>query len=220
MAEQIVEKPRWERRKQSRPQELTAAALELFVERGYAATRLEDIAARAGVSKGTVYLYFANKEELFKAVVRESIVPAIAQGERVVSEHPGPASDILRYFLRGWWQMFGETSLGGINKLLVSEARNFPEIGRFYSEEVIGPGHALVARVLKRGIDAGEFRPGDPETLIQLVFAPLLMRVIWKHSLDCCEASLPAPDQYIEAVIEFVLRGLSADRGGSPCFQT
>src|SRR5574341_294991 len=146
----IAEKPRWARRKEARPYELTVAALALFVEKGYAATRLEDIAARAGVSKGTVYLYFANKEELFQAVVREGIVPAIAQAERTLAEHPGPASDILRYFLRGWWQMFGETPLGGIPKLLVAEVRNFPEIARFYHEEVIRPGHALIGRLLQR----------------------------------------------------------------------
>src|SRR5574341_699695 len=204
----IAEKPRWARRKEARPYELTVAALALFVEKGYAATRLEDIAARAGVSKGTVYLYFANKEELFQAVVREGIVPAIAQAERTLAEHPGPASDILRYFLRGWWQMFGETPLGGIPKLVISEARNFPGIARFYLEEVVIPGRAVVAKVIERGMQSGEFRRGDIETLINLVFAPMFLRVIWKHSLESCEASLPAADEYIDEVIEFVLRGL------------
>src|SRR5512134_2309663 len=217
MAAEPAEKPRWERRKDARPSELTAAALELFVERGFAATRLEDIAARAGVSKGTVYLYFDNKEELFKAVVREGIVPAIAQAEQVLAEHPGPASDILRYFLQGWWQMMGESHLGGIPKLLVAEARNFPEIARFYNDEVIRPGHAVVGKVLQRGMDAGEFRRGDPEALIALVFGPLLLRMIWKHSLDCCEAALPAPEQYVDTVIDFVLRGLRAEPGDTPC---
>jgi AcrR family transcriptional regulator len=211
MVAQPAERPRRERRKDARPGELTAAALELFVERGFAATRLEDIAARAGVSKGTVYLYFDNKEELFKAVVREGIVPAISQAEQVLEQHPGPASDILRYFLQGWWQMFGERSLGGIPKLLVAEARNFPEIARFYHEEVIRPGHALIGRVLQRGMDAGEFRRGDPEALINLVFGPLLLRMIWKHSLEFCEAALPAPEKYLDTVIDFVLRGLGAD---------
>ena len=80
--------PRWSRRKDARPAELTRAALELFVERGYAATRLEDVAKRAGVSKGTLYLYFDSKEELFKAVVREGLVPALERGERMVERAP------------------------------------------------------------------------------------------------------------------------------------
>lgn len=216
MASEPAEKPRWERRKDARPGELTAAALELFVERGFAATRLEDIAARAGVSKGTVYLYFDTKEDLFKAVVREGIVPAIAQAEQVLEEHPGPASDILRYFLRGWWQMFGETPLGGIPKLLVAEARNFPEIARFYHDEVIRPGHALIKKVLARGMESGEFRRADPEALINLVFGPLLLRMILKHSLEFCESALPAPEPYVDTVIDFVLRGLRSDPGDTP----
>ena len=76
-------RPRWERRKEARPAELLAAALELFVEKGYAGTRLDDVAQRAGVSKGTLYLYFENKEDLFKAVVRESEIGRASCRERV-----------------------------------------------------------------------------------------------------------------------------------------
>ena len=92
-------KPRWERRKEARPQELLEAAIDLFVERGYAATRLEDVARRAGVSKGTLYLYYENKEELFKAVVRSSIVPAIGEAEVSVAEFDGHSADLLRHLI-------------------------------------------------------------------------------------------------------------------------
>jgi AcrR family transcriptional regulator len=101
--------PRWTRRKEARPAELLAAALELFVERGYAATRLEDVARRAGVSKGTVYLYFPGKEDLFKAVVREGLVPLLERGEKVVAEHEGSAVDLIRELVRGWWEGIGMT---------------------------------------------------------------------------------------------------------------
>ena len=96
-------KPRWERRKDARPQELLAAALEQFVERGYAATRLEDVAKRAGVSKGTLYLYFTNKEELFKAVVRENIVQAIGEAEQDAAVFEGHSGELLRTILMAWW---------------------------------------------------------------------------------------------------------------------
>src|SRR3954466_4267347 len=97
-------KPRWERRKDARPQELLAAALDLFVERGFASTRLEDVAKRAGVSKGTLYLYFTNKEELFKAVVRENIIPSIGEAEDAMATFEGSTADLFRYFINGWWE--------------------------------------------------------------------------------------------------------------------
>src|ERR1700712_4520950 len=117
-------KPRWERRKDARPQELLAAALGQFVERGFAATRLEDVARCAGVSKGTLYLYFANKEELFKAVVREHIVHAIGEAEQEVAGSSGSSADLLRGILMNWWEQLGATELAGITKLMMAEANN------------------------------------------------------------------------------------------------
>src|SRR5690349_21431284 len=88
-------RPRWHRRKEARPAEIVAAALDVFVERGFAAARLEEVARRAGVTKGTVYLYFRNKEALLKAVVRENIVPVIARGEAVAQAFTGSARELL-----------------------------------------------------------------------------------------------------------------------------
>ena len=102
--------PRWTRRKDARPEEITAAALELFTERGYAATRLEDVAARAGISKGTLYLYFANKEELFKAVVREGIVSPLKELRVTVERYEGPTFELIEMIVRGWWQHIGTRS--------------------------------------------------------------------------------------------------------------
>src|ERR1700712_3718971 len=114
-------KPRWERRKDARPQELLAAALDLFVERGFASTRLEDVARRAGVSKGTLYLYFTNKEELFKAVVRDSIVPVIGAAEDIIAGFEGHSADLLRIVITDWWQRLGATNASGITKLIMAE---------------------------------------------------------------------------------------------------
>src|SRR6185295_498201 len=106
-------KPKWERRKDARPQELLAAALDLFVERGYAATRLEDVAAQAGVSKGTLYLYFTNKEELFKAVVRENMLPVLGEAEGIVGQYAGSSVELFREIMLGWWERIGNTKLSG-----------------------------------------------------------------------------------------------------------
>ena len=101
--------PRWTRRKDARPDEIIAAALDLFVERGFATTRLDDVATRAGVSKGTLYLYFENKEDLFKAVVRGNIVPVLLHGEQLLKDFSGSSADLVRQLVRGWWEMTGSS---------------------------------------------------------------------------------------------------------------
>ena len=160
----LKNEPRFERRKDARPSELTAAALELFVEKGFAATRLEDVAARAGVSKGTLYLYFDSKEELFKAVIQSAVLPVLAQGEQIFENFTGTASDLLRELVKGWWRLFGGTALSGIPKLMISEAGNFPEIAQYYHDNVIVRGKRLFTRALELGVASGEFRPIDATT--------------------------------------------------------
>jgi len=202
------DKPTRQQRKEARPAELIASALDLFVERGYAATRLDEVAAHAGVSKGTLYLYFASKEELFKAVIREALLPYLREGEQMVKEYRGSSSDLLRELFFGWWESIGSKPVGGITKLMIAEARNFPEIGRFYVEEVIGPGHAILREVLQRGIDREEFRHFEVETMIHIIFSPLIMRAVWHHSVDyCCVKSLP-PNVYLKEYVDLLMRGL------------
>lgn len=201
--------PRWERRKESRPAELVAAALDLFVARGYAATRLEEVAARAGVSKGTLYLYFDSKEELFKAVVREHIVPLIEASQRSLDQPGVPVATLVAQFFRMWWERFGATELAGIAKLVVSEAGNFPEVATFFQREVIEPNRALFGGLIQRGIDAGEFRQVDVGLTTHLCIAPLAMRAIWARSIDalCPEAHVD-PDRFLQFHTEFVLASL------------
>ncbi|HVL58280.1 MAG TPA: TetR/AcrR family transcriptional regulator, partial [Burkholderiaceae bacterium] len=165
--------PRWERRKESRPAELLDAALELFVERGYAATRLDDVAARAGVSKGTLYLYYANKEELFRAVVTETIVPLIERFRDDVERSDAPASELLQRFFQEWWAQFGSTRLAGIAKLIIAEAGNFPEVARFFYDAVVRPNMALLATIVQRGVDRSEFRDVDVAAAVHVWMAPL-----------------------------------------------
>ena len=207
-ATDIRQEPRWSRRKEARPEEITAAALELFVERGYAATRLEDVAAKAGVSKGTVYLYFANKEELFKAVVREGLVSPLAAFRDWVGQFEGDTFSLLRLLMSGWWEKIGSTRVSGIPKLILAESGNFPELARFYVAEVVEPGHALVMRIIRRGIERGEVRPVDPDPVARLVVAPLLLSMLWRSSL-AQHASMPQdPTGYLEAHLDLLGRAL------------
>lgn len=200
---------RWARRKEARPEEITAAALELFVERGFANTRLEDVASRAGVSKGTLYLYFANKEELFKAVVREALVARLVEFRGQIDHFQGTSFELLRLVFKTWWERIGSTRISGIPKLIISEARNFPEIARFYVAEVIKPGRETLAAVVRRGIARGEFRDVDPDTMAHLLAAPMLQISLWRNSLEqCCGDEQLDPQSLIEAHVEMLSRGL------------
>lgn len=201
-------KPRWERRKDARPQELLAAALDLFVERGFASTRLEDVAKRAGVSKGTLYLYFTNKEELFKAVVRENIIPALGEAEDMISTFEGHSADLLRCVIMGWWERVGATKASGIIKLVMAEAGNFPELAKFYQEEVIIRSSVMMGAMFQRGVSRGEFRPVDIEVMTQVLIAPMLMLITWKHSIGPCNQGNLDPLAFIESFLDMALHGL------------
>ena len=201
--------PPRQRRKEARPAELTAAALELFVEKGFAGTRLEDVAARAGVSKGTLYLYFDSKEALFKAVIQEGIVPILEDGAGLVESFGGTSSDLLRALIGNWWQRIGETPLAGVPKLMISEAGNFPELANYYYDTVIMRGRDLMRRTLQRGIAAGEFRVVDVETAIDVIFAPVLMLVIWRYSLGACCGTRYDPQVYLQTHLYLAVNGLS-----------
>jgi AcrR family transcriptional regulator len=207
---QTRNEPRWTRRKEARPEEIIAAALELFVERGFAATRLEDVAARAGVSKGTLYLYFANKEDLFKAVVREGLVSPIAEMKGFVEQFPGGSFELLRMLIRGWWEKVGATRISGIPKLLFGESGNFPELVRFYLAEVVEPGQAVLTAIVRRGIARGEFRDMDPDQAAMLIAAPMLQLMLWRNALEPQSKFKIDPLRYLEAHLDALERGLSA----------
>ncbi|HZS82216.1 MAG TPA: TetR/AcrR family transcriptional regulator [Stellaceae bacterium] len=202
---------RWRRRKDERPGEILTAALACFAERGFAATRLDDVAARAGVTKGTLYLYFASKEELFKSVVRQEIVASIAQAEEMVAHSEESAAVLLERLLANWPGLIAASRIGAIPKLVLGEAGNFPELARFYLDEVVRRGTALIAGILRRGVERGEFRPAlDIERAVFCVIAPVLFTMLWRHSLE------PYADRPLDARalcathLDLLLHGLSA----------
>jgi len=200
------------RRKEARPQELLQAALELFVEKGYSATRSEEVAARAGVSKGTLYLYFPSKQELFKAVVRTRLSSLIAEGQQWVDRFDGPSAALLSVLLQGWWQRVGSTAAGGIFKIIIAEVRNFPELAQFYNDEVVVPAQRLIAATLRRGIARGEFRDVPLAPTTHTLIAPLLFLALHKHSIGACAVSGPSLDAeaLIDTHIDLMLHGLQA----------
>lgn len=199
-----------QRRKEERPQELLSAALELFVEKGFAATRAEEVAARAGVSKGTLYLYYPSKEELLKAVIRHHLSSQIQARSAEVSHHEGPSADLLRDALSQWWTAVYDSPASGVFKLIITEVRNFPEIAEFYRHEVIEPGQSLVEAIIRRGIGRGEFRAVDVPAAMYSLVLPMVMVCLHKHSLGACGSAEPLLDahRFIRQHLDFMVRAL------------
>ncbi len=198
-----------QRRKEARPAELLAAALDLFVERGFAATKLDDVAARAGVSKGTLYLYFASKDELFKAVIQQGLLPVLAESEERLAQHSGDATSLLCELILRWWELVGNTQLAGILKLIISDAGNFPEVARYFHDNVTRRVDELLGAVLRQGMERGEFRPLDIPSAIDLIAAPIMMRVIWRYSIEpYVSGGTSDTETYIRTNVELLLNGL------------
>jgi AcrR family transcriptional regulator len=200
----------WTRRKEARPQEILEAALGLFVEKGFAATKIEDIARAAGVTRGTPYLYFANKEEIFKSVICSLLVPQLAVGESLLKEWRGSTRDLLIELFQMWWRTVGDTSLSALPKLMMAEGGNFPEVMALYNEEFIVPWQGLIRMVLTRGIDQGEFVVNDMEYAIEVISAPIVMAMMLKNTpMSCLPADFSA-ERYVKCTLDLFLNGLMA----------
>jgi AcrR family transcriptional regulator len=202
-----------QRRKDARPSELLDAALDLFVEKGFTATRSEEVAARAGVSKGTLYLYFPSKEDLLTAVIRHTLMADIARGAERLAQEQGATGDLLVALMTDWWVGVFNSPSSAIFKLVLTEVRNFPAIGDFYLKEVVEPGHQLIGSLVQRGIDRGEFRPVDVHNVVHSIVLPMVMLCLHKHSMGACgfaDDHLMRPAEFIRQHMDLVLNGLRA----------
>jgi AcrR family transcriptional regulator len=177
-----VHQPKWRRRKEARPSDIVAAALQVFGEKGFAGARIEEIAHLAGVSKGTLYLYFETKGDLFRAVVHDAIVPNIDEVERTILALDLPFAELLRLLLPRFAQIVTARPVGAVVKMVVGESRNFPELARVWHDEVIQKGLGLLAGLIARAQAQGEVRPGDPRVHAFSIMGPMLMGVLWRET--------------------------------------
>jgi AcrR family transcriptional regulator len=205
------------RRKQERPRELLDAALSVFVERGFAAARAEEIAARAGVSKGTLYLYFNSKEDLLRTLIAEGFSSRIKAWAGQMATSAGASSELLRHVLTGWQASLAQSEAGGIFKLVLTEARHFPGLADCWDREVMRPVRALVSHILQRGIARGEFRTFDVDLAAHALILPIVMACLYRHTIGSLvpdDFLMNSPD-LVGRHIELVLDGLyrHSDRG-------
>lgn len=201
--------PKRQRRKEARPNEIMAAGLKAFSERGFAATRLEDVAEAAGVSKATIYLYFESKADLLKAILRDLMSPRMGELEAIIRGFDGPSKDLLRAVYDRASAVVSSNEVRPILKLIVSEAGNFPDIAEFYRTEIAFRGLYTLAGLIERGIERGEFRRCDPIATAQSIIFPLLMNAL------ATEVFGPMPEfnteKFHPSHLEFVLHGLAAN---------
>lgn len=205
--------PKWRRRKDARPAEIVAAALEVFSEKGFATARLDDIAARAGVSKGALYLYFETKHELFAAVVRDAVSPNIAAVEAAARAMDLPFAQMLALLMGRAAEMLSDSPVGPVAKMVIAESRNFPDLARVWHEEVVGRLLGLVGGLIEKAQARGEVRPGDPRYHAFAVAGPLLIGVLWREVLMPVGAA-PVDLRALAAQhVETALHGLLAEGG-------
>ena len=200
--------PRWRRRKQARPGEIIAAALAVFSEKGFAGARLEDIAARAGISKGALYLYFATKEDLFHAVVAEAFAPNLAAVRQAAEGFDGAFADLARVLVPRLARIAADAGIGGVLKMVIGESRNFPTLAKVWHDALVSPALATVAGLIERAQSKGEVKPGDARIYALGLIAPVVLGVIWGETF----APVGAPAFDLDAIarqhVETALAGM------------
>ena len=194
--------PRYQRRKEDRPQEITAAAFAAFAEKGYSATKVEEVARRAGVSKGLLYLYFKTKEELFKAVIRSVVAPRVDELTRTLDSSDLGAEAFIRGPLLAFMQRLPGSRASIVIRLMISEAPKHPDLVDYYWDNVASRGLAALRQLLERGVASGEFRESAVTELPQLFVAPVMMSIVWGTVF--AERSLDT-DKLIETHVDMIL---------------
>jgi AcrR family transcriptional regulator len=207
---------RWKRRKEARPQEILDAALGVFAEKGFARTRMDDIAARAGVTKGTIYLYFENKEAVFRSLISTSIGDALGRIVEQVEGFEGSSTELVRMMLAAIGQFVQTSDRVVLPKVVIAESGTFPEMVRFYRQEIIDKGLTTLTRVIRRGIDRGEFRDVPAGHVARLCIAPLLLSAIWRTTFAQFDAEPYDYDALIRTHADILLRGLRAEGDPRP----
>jgi AcrR family transcriptional regulator len=179
-----VKQPKWQRRAEDRPREICAAALDVFAEKGFAAAKLDEIARRAGVSKGTLYLYFTDKEQLFRAVVRDTVAPNVENLRAGLIQTGLPFADLVRLFLTNFVEMTNRVPVGAVAKMVISESRNFPELAKVWHDEVVQRGIGTLTALIEMAQARGEVRSGDARLHAFTLMGPMLMGVIYRETLQ------------------------------------
>ncbi len=212
MTPEDAKEPKWSRRPDDRPEELLTAALTEFSEKGFARARLEDVARRAGVSKGTVYLYFESKEALFREAVRARLTEVFAGQDELIEKHQGTTRELLELFIRRMWAVVRSAEICGIARLVQSELDQFPDLARFWMDEVVTRTRAQLKVVLDRGAESGEFRSSDNPFLTRAIPALVVNTAQFQRTFGNIDPTGMSDADVLDGVIDFILHGTLSRR--------
>ncbi|MBL8552507.1 MAG: TetR/AcrR family transcriptional regulator [Hyphomonadaceae bacterium] len=173
----------WRRRAEARPDEILTAALDEFIACGFDAARMEDIAARAGVTKGAIYLYFEGKEALLRALIEREVAPFAERLEAAADAGLADPAGTLRQLAQIINVVIGQSRIFAIPILVVSISNRFPDLAQHYRERVVARGRAALERLIRRGVELGQFRSVDPAAAARAMMGPIMFEMIWTHAL-------------------------------------
>jgi AcrR family transcriptional regulator len=204
-----TQEPRWRRLPEERPQQIIEAAFTVFGEKGLGGARLDDIAKRAGVSKGTIYLYFPNKEALFREMIRQTMVVRLEAAQTAIDADRGSPTEQLKVCMRAWWTYLRSAQYQTVFRLILAELPRFPDLAEFYAQEVIARAHRLVGGIIRRGIETREFRDVDPVVAARMLSAMLTMQAIWcSHHQYFPTFVQKSEDEVLADIMDFYLRAV------------
>lgn len=195
-----------ELQKEARRSAIIEAALEAFTQQGFTATKLDDVADRAGIGKGTIYLYFDSKENLFEEVVRQKLFPIRDAAEEYVANFTGDAAELLTSHLGNFYKAMKDPKIPQLMAMIIGEGQRFPAISGFFYNEIVSKSHRMMGNIIRKGIASGEFRADADKVYPQIISAPSLLAATW--NLQFGEQAPLATDQYMQMHIDFVLRAL------------
>lgn len=205
--------PRWQRKKEQRPDEIIDAARQLFIAQGYAATKVSQIAKLSGVQPGTLYVYFENKQELFKAVIRSSLEPLLAYADREISSYTGTTQNLIRRLVHEYWELVESEKSHGIVRLVVAEAKNFPEFAEFYTQHLIAPTRTMICRVLEYALKQNELKLLNIEMASRIIFMVLHETIMYADSFSEFDPQPVSQQAILNAVSDFIIRSVLKDEG-------
>jgi AcrR family transcriptional regulator len=209
----------WRRRAEARPDEILDAALDVFIANGFDAARMDDVAARAGVTKGALYLYFEGKEAMLRALIEREVQPMVARLEALAEARSPDPTELIRQAAQIVSRALANPRLFAVPLLIVGISGRFPDIAEYYRETVFARGRAVMARLVQRGVELGQFRNVDPVAAARAMMGPIMVEVIWTHALRG-ESELGRGQAWIDAQVDILLRGIGAFSGeveaGSP----
>jgi AcrR family transcriptional regulator len=217
IADTANSEPKWRRLPEERPRQIIEAALEVFSEHGLAAARLEEIARLAGVSKGTIYLYFPNKEALFSEVVREMVGEAITSAQIRITAGSDSAADKYVSYMREMWDKVRSPTFHKLHRIVEADLKNYPALMQFFFSEISLRSMDVAAGIVRQGIEAGEFRDVDPDAVARIHHAVLIKHGVWcgKREQIAFVAHL-SDEQVIEQLLDFMLHSILRTPASSP----